>query len=128
MTEVQKVIRALQEQRDNIDTFHEKLYSLMVSTAESVNVEPGASRLVARQRHRRYAPAKTPAEYNKVNVTIPILDEILSARHGSVPFCQFQFHSIPFSQFQFHLKFINSNSIPIPKFQFQFRFFRLFFA
>ena len=35
---------------------------------------------------------------------------------GSIPFCQFQFHSIPFGQFQFHLKFINSNSIPIPKF------------
>jgi len=62
MTEVQKVIRALQEQRDNIDTFHEKLYSLMVSTAESVNVEPGAPRLVARQRHRRYAPAKTQCD------------------------------------------------------------------
>jgi hypothetical protein len=37
-TEVQEVIRALQEQRDNSDTFHESLYSLMVSTAESVNV------------------------------------------------------------------------------------------
>ena len=36
---------------------------------------------------------------------------------GSIPFCQFQFHSIPFSQFQFHLKFINSKfSIPIPFF------------
>jgi len=33
---------------------------------------------------------------------------------GSIPFCQFQFHSIPFGQFQFHIKFINSNSIPIP--------------
>ena len=38
MTEVQEAIRALQEQRDNSDTFHERLYSLMVSTAESVNV------------------------------------------------------------------------------------------
>ncbi|KAK2148569.1 hypothetical protein LSH36_491g02032, partial [Paralvinella palmiformis] len=61
MTEDQEVIRALQEQRDNIDTFHERLYSLMVSTAESVNVELGASRVVARQGHRTNAPATTPA-------------------------------------------------------------------
>ncbi|KAK2154514.1 hypothetical protein LSH36_266g00001 [Paralvinella palmiformis] len=78
-TEVQEVIRALQEQRDNSDTFHEKIYSCIVSTAESVNVEQGAPRLVAGQRHRANVPATTPAEYYKVNVTISILDEIFPA-------------------------------------------------
>ena len=38
----------------------------------------------------------------------------VTVRHGSIPFCQFQFqfHPIPFGQFQFqfHVKFINSNS------------------
>ena len=79
MSEVREIIRALQEQRDNIDTFHERRYSLMVSTAESVNVESGAPRIVATQRHGANAPASTPVEYYKVSVPIPILDEILTA-------------------------------------------------
>jgi len=53
MTEVQEIIRA----------FHERLYSFIVSTAESVNVEQGAPRVVARQRHRANAPASNPVEY-----------------------------------------------------------------
>ena len=79
MTEVQNVIQALQEQRDNVDDFHTRIYGAMVAMADSVNVQPTAPRRVNRQRHRANAPAGTVEEYYKRNVTIPVLDELIAA-------------------------------------------------
>ena len=81
IVQVQDVIHALQEKRDNVDQFHAELYRSMIETADEVNIEPHAPRIVQRQRHRGNVPALTPEEYFKRNATIPILDEILVALH-----------------------------------------------
>lgn len=79
VTEIERVIRTLEEQRQNVDHFHQDLYKAMVATATSVNVQPAAPRIVNRQRHRTNAPAENVEEYYKRNVCIPMMDEIIQA-------------------------------------------------
>jgi len=46
--------------------------------AASVGIEQSSPRLAGRQQHRSNVPAGTPSDYYKRNLTIPLLDHIIS--------------------------------------------------
>ena len=63
--------------QNDIDVRHHKLYVEAVNLARSVSVEPCMSRVVGRQVYRANAPARTPEEYYKINLTRVFLDHSL---------------------------------------------------
>ena len=54
------------------------MYKEAISLGQSVNVEEIAPRQASRQQHRQNAPSDSVTEYYKRNITIPILDHLIS--------------------------------------------------
>ena len=67
----------LSQMQADIDARHHRLYSEAVNLARSVSVEPSMPRIVQRQVYRANAPAPTPEDYYKVNLTRVFLDHSL---------------------------------------------------
>ena len=61
----------------DIDARHHHLYTEAVNLARSVSVEPSMPRIVHRQVYRPNAPAPTPEDYYKINLTRVFLDHSL---------------------------------------------------
>ena len=59
--------------RTDLNTRHHALYEEAVTLARRVSVQPSMSRLVQRQAHRNNAPAPTPEDYYRINLTTDFL-------------------------------------------------------
>ena len=53
-------------------------YQEALRLAALVDVEESAPRLAGRQQHRQNVPATSSAEYYRLNVTVPLLDHMIS--------------------------------------------------
>ena len=62
--------------RNEIDSVHEEWYTEAVSIASKMGTIPVQPRTVTVQVHRSNAPASSPSEYYKRNLTIPFLDHL----------------------------------------------------
>ena len=67
----------LSQMEADIDARHHHLYTEAVNLARSVSVEPSMPRIVQRQVYRANAPAPTPEDYYKINLTKVFLDHSL---------------------------------------------------
>ena len=66
------------EKSDNcVDNLHHMLYVKTYEMAEVVDTEPIQPRRCGRQRHRVNAPADDMETHYTMNVTIPVLDQLL---------------------------------------------------
>jgi len=68
----------VQDVRDNVDNFHNAWYNEASSIATAVEVKEEAPRCAGKMQHRQNAPAETPKMYYQRNLTIPLLDHLLS--------------------------------------------------
>jgi len=75
---VDLVQKSLQNVRDKIDDFSATWYEEACKLAEDVDVMPSIPRNAGRMQHRANTPASTFEEYYKRNVTIPLLDHLLT--------------------------------------------------
>ena len=76
--EVSFVKSALRSTRETADAFHSRVYSKAMQIASMVNVQESVPRTTGRQCHRNNVPAACPSQYYKRQVTIPILDHLIS--------------------------------------------------
>ena len=77
--EVNTVVAALKDVRENISTKHKAWHDAAVNLGQKVNAsEPQLPRRCAVQRGRSNTPADTPEEYYRRTVSIPFLDNLLS--------------------------------------------------
>ena len=67
----------LSQMQADIDARHHHLYTEAVNLARSVSVEPSMPSIVHRQVYRANAPAPTPEDYYKINLTSVFLDHSL---------------------------------------------------
>lgn len=75
--EIERLEAALTDMQDHIENRHHSLFTEAVGLAESINIEPSMPRIVNRQIHRANAPAETPEDYYRINVTRVFLDHAL---------------------------------------------------
>ena len=68
---------ALTDMQTDIDTQHPTLYEEAVTLARRVSVQPSMSRIIQRQIHRNNAPAPTPEDYYRINLTTDFLNHAL---------------------------------------------------
>ena len=61
----------------NTSSKFQQWFDMARNLAEELDVSVSKPRTVGRQRHRDNAPAKTVADYYKINLMIPFLDHIL---------------------------------------------------
>ncbi len=78
MREVDNVIEAVNNVRNNIDTYHAEWFLTVCKLLEEVGREPSIPRRCGRQAHRTNIPATTPVEYFRRTITVPVLDHLLS--------------------------------------------------
>ena len=64
--------------RTEVDSFHDQHYHDTLRLAAVVDVEESAPRLAGRQQHRQNVPATNTAEYFRLNMTVPLLDHMIS--------------------------------------------------
>ena len=86
VSEIDNVIAALQEVRENIDTCHAQWFSTITEMLSEVGMEPSVPRRCGRQTQWSNVPADTPSEYFRRTISIPVLDHLLSelkSRFGS---------------------------------------------
>ena len=77
--EVDSAKTALYQVREDIDTFHKKLYATAVALAETINASlPSIPCRCARQTFRSNVPALTPEDYYRRDLTVPFLDEMIA--------------------------------------------------
>ena len=76
--EIETVKATLQGVRSNVESFHEHIYTRASQIAQSVDTEESTSRLASRQQHRRNIAAPNCTEYYRLNLTIPLVDHLLT--------------------------------------------------
>lgn len=76
--DVNLVKTSLERLRQRIDTFHHALYEEILRLAGIVDIEERSPRVACRQQNRQNAPSDNCEEYYKCNITIPILDHLIS--------------------------------------------------
>ena len=69
---------ALTDMQTDIDTRHYALYEEAVTLARRVSVQPSMPRIIQRQVHRNNAPAPTPEDYYRINLTTDFLNHALA--------------------------------------------------
>jgi hypothetical protein len=62
-----------------IDDFHHDLYLKITTMAHVVGTEPAQPRTCGRQQHRANAPADDVETYYRKNLTIPVIDQLLTS-------------------------------------------------
>ena len=68
---------ALRGMQTDLNTRHHALYEEAVTLARSVSVEPSMPRIIQRQVYRNNAPAQTPEDYYRINLTTDFLNHAL---------------------------------------------------
>ena len=76
--EVSKVKITVGDLRSNVDTFHARVYAEAKQLAQDVHVDESIPRLASRQQHRSNITADSYSEYYCRNLTIPLLDHLLT--------------------------------------------------
>ena len=85
--EIETVKATLEEARSNVDTYHARVYAQATAMAQSVGIEEMTPRLASRQQHRQNVPSQDCSDYYRLNITIPLLDHLiteLNARFDAV--------------------------------------------
>ena len=75
---VQIAKKALQDSRGNVEIFHTKCFDTAKKVAEELGIQEAMARVTGRQTLRGNAPAVSPREYFKRNVTIPLLYQLVT--------------------------------------------------
>lgn len=76
--DIESVKSALKRARSVVDVFHDSVYDEVLHLSECVGVQESSPGLASRQQHRSNIPSGTVKEYYKLNLTIPLLDHIIS--------------------------------------------------
>ena len=76
--EVDNVRSTVQHLRSNVEAFHARVYAEAKQMAKEVDVEESTPRLTSRQQHRSNVTADSYTEYYCRNLTIPLLDHLIS--------------------------------------------------
>lgn len=76
--DIESVKVALKGARSQVDILHEHAFEEAVRLGTMVGTEESSPHLAGRQQHRRNIPADTVTDYYKRNLTIPLLDHIIS--------------------------------------------------
>ena len=76
--DIESVKSTVKGVRSRVDSFHSFTYQQAVMLGQSVDVEEAAPRQTVRQQHRQNIPSNGVSEYYKRNLTIPILDYLIS--------------------------------------------------
>ena len=77
-TEINTVKKTLNSTRSGINHFHRRVYSLAVELAKAVDVDESVPRTTGQQQHRYNVPSASPSEYFMRQLTIPVLDYLIS--------------------------------------------------
>ncbi len=75
--EVENVKSTVCDLRSNVNRFH-RVYAEAVQLAEVVHVHESIPRLASRQQHRSNITASNYSEYYCRNLTIPLLDHLIT--------------------------------------------------
>ena len=76
--DVDTVKATLQGVRSNVSTFHSRVYRQATQMAQCVGIEESSPRLAGRQQHRSNIQAENCSDYYQLNLTIPLLDHLIS--------------------------------------------------
>ena len=76
--EIETVKTTLQGVRANVKSFHAHIYTQASLIAQSVDTEESTPRLANRQQHRQNIPAPNCTDYYCLNLTIPLLDHLIT--------------------------------------------------
>ena len=68
---------ALRGMQTDLNTRHHALYEEAVTLARRVSVQPSMPRIIQRQVYRNNAPAPTPEDYYRINLTTNFLNHVL---------------------------------------------------
>ena len=68
---------ALRGMQTDLNTRHHALYEEAVTLARLVSVQPSMPRIIQRQVYRNNAPAPTPEDYYRINLTTDFLNHVL---------------------------------------------------
>ena len=68
---------ALRGMQTDLNTRHHALYEEAVTLARRVSVQPSMPRIIQRQVYRNNAPALTPEDYYRINLTTDFLNHVL---------------------------------------------------
>ena len=68
---------ALRGMQTDLNTRHHALYEEAVTLARRVSVQPSMPRIIQRQVYRNNAPAPTPKDYYRINLTTDFLNHVL---------------------------------------------------
>ena len=75
--QVKHAITALEEVRNDVDNFHHNLFLKITTMAQAVGTETARLRICGRQQHSANAPADDAETYYRMNLTIPVIDQLL---------------------------------------------------
>ena len=72
---------ALTGMQTDLNTRHHALYEEAVTLARHVSVQPSMPRIIQRQVYRNNAPAPTPEDYYRINLTTDFLNQDSNVKH-----------------------------------------------
>ena len=78
MSEIDNLVSVLQDQREKVDESHDQWFTEVEHMSTAIGTQASLPRLCGRQTRRSNTPSQTPKEYYRRNITIPLLDHILS--------------------------------------------------
>ena len=78
VSEVNTVKAALRDVRENIEVHHSEWFGKVEQACAGVGIQPSLPRVCGRQCHRSNVPAQTPSEYYRRNLSVPVLDHLVS--------------------------------------------------
>ena len=76
--EISNLKATLQNIRSNVNSFHARIHSQSMIIAQSVGVKESMPRLASRQQHCQNIQAQNSSDYFHLNLTIPLLDHLIS--------------------------------------------------
>ncbi len=76
--EIETIKTTLEGARSNVESFHDQIYTQASRIAQSVDTEESTPRLASRQQHRQNITASNCKEYYRLNITIPLLDHLVT--------------------------------------------------
>ena len=78
VSEINHVKAVLRDVRDNIDMHHSEWFNRIEEMCADVGIQPSLPRVCGCQRHRSNIPAQVFTVYYRRNLSIPVLDHLLS--------------------------------------------------
>lgn len=76
--DIEAVIDTLKGVRSRVDVFHTHTFQQVVTMSQNVDVSESTPRRAGRQQHRQNIPSDNSSDYYKLNLTIPLLDHLIS--------------------------------------------------